>query len=105
MPAEEQDRISGPSTASGDADTTVAGYGLGLYFADRLVPGAARRVGVESPIRPGRAAWLRASGCGYRSRAAGPEEDDDAPWLDAPPAPHADERSADAADGADLSGR
>ena len=42
VPAEEQEHIFESFHRVGDVETAVAGYGLGLYFAERLDPRAAR---------------------------------------------------------------
>ncbi len=50
VPAEEQARIFESFHRVGDVETAVAGYGLGLYFADRLIRAQHGTVGVESPV-------------------------------------------------------
>lgn len=50
IPAEEHGRIFQSFHRIGSADTTTHGYGLGLYFAERLVGAMGGTIGVESPI-------------------------------------------------------
>ena len=50
VPPEEQDLIFESFHRVGDEDTTVRGYGLGLYFADRLVRAMGGAIEVESPV-------------------------------------------------------
>jgi two-component system sensor histidine kinase KdpD len=52
VPAEEQELIFESFHRIGDDDTTVRGYGLGLYFADRLIRAMGGDITVESPVRP-----------------------------------------------------
>ena len=52
VPAEEQGLIFGSFHQLGAADTTVRGYGLGLYFADRLIRAMGGEIAVESPVWP-----------------------------------------------------
>jgi signal transduction histidine kinase len=54
VPAEEQALIFESFHRIGDDDTTVRGYGLGLYFADRLLRAMGGTVRVESPAWPDR---------------------------------------------------
>ena len=51
--ADEQARIFESFHRVGDADASVAGHGLGLYFADRLIRAQHGAIGVQSPLRPG----------------------------------------------------
>ena len=50
VPADEQARIFESFHRIGEVETTVAGYGLGLYFVDRLIRAQHGTVGVESPV-------------------------------------------------------
>jgi two-component system sensor histidine kinase KdpD len=50
VPADEQALIFESFHRVGDEDTTVGGYGLGLYFADRLLRAMGGRIGVRSPV-------------------------------------------------------
>ena len=52
VPPEEHELIFQSFHRIGDDDTTVRGYGLGLYFADRLVRAMGGGIAVESPVRP-----------------------------------------------------
>jgi signal transduction histidine kinase len=52
VPPEEQKLIFESFHRIGDVETTVRGYGLGLYFADRLIRAMGGAVAVESPVRP-----------------------------------------------------
>jgi signal transduction histidine kinase len=66
----------------GDIDKEGAGYGLGLYFAERLIRAQHGTIGVESPLRPdspdrGSSFWFR-----LPVAQAGPDEDDEAQWFD-----------------------
>jgi len=56
VPPEEQALIFQSFHRIGDDDTTVQGYGLGLYFADRLVRAMGGSVSIESPVWPDPAA-------------------------------------------------
>ena len=56
VPAEEQARIFQSFHRVGDRDTTTNGYGLGLYFADKLVAAMGGTIGVTSPLWPDAAA-------------------------------------------------
>jgi signal transduction histidine kinase len=50
VPPEEQDKIFRSFHRVGDDETTVKGYGLGLYFADKLVRVQHGTIRVESPV-------------------------------------------------------
>jgi signal transduction histidine kinase len=50
VPPEEQDKIFHSFHRVGDDETTVKGYGLGLYFADKLVRVQHGAIRVESPV-------------------------------------------------------
>jgi signal transduction histidine kinase len=52
VPSDEQGRIFQSFHRIGDNDTTATGYGLGLYFAEKLVGAMGGTIRVESPIRP-----------------------------------------------------
>jgi signal transduction histidine kinase len=56
VPPEEHELIFESFHRIGDDDTTVQGYGLGLYFVDRLVRAMGGSVAIESPIWPDAAA-------------------------------------------------
>jgi len=56
VPPEEQELIFQSFHRIGDDDTTVQGYGLGLYFADRLMRAMGGTVAIESPVWPDPAA-------------------------------------------------
>lgn len=56
VPAEQHDRIFRSFHRLGDDETTVKGYGLGLYFADRLVRAQHGSIEVRSPVWPDAAA-------------------------------------------------
>lgn len=56
VPPEEQERIFQSFHRIGADDATVRGYGLGLYFADKLVAAMGGAIGVESPAWPDDAA-------------------------------------------------
>jgi signal transduction histidine kinase len=56
VPPEEHELIFQSFHRIGDDDTTVQGYGLGLYFADRLVRAMGGSVAIESPVWPDAAA-------------------------------------------------
>ena len=84
VPQHEQARIFQSFHRVGDIDREVAGYGLGLYFAERLIRAQHGTIGVESPLRPGGAEpgscfWFR-----LPIAQGGPDEDDDARWFDDP---------------------
>ena len=49
VPQDEQGRIFQSFHRIGDRDTTTSGYGLGLYFAERLVDAMGGTIRVESP--------------------------------------------------------
>jgi signal transduction histidine kinase len=98
VPVEEQSRIFESFHRIGDADTSVAGHGLGLYFAERLIRAQHGAIGVQSPLRPGADApgsrfWVRVP------IAAGAPDEDDVPLLPDDPAPP--DRSAASPGGAD----
>jgi two-component system sensor histidine kinase KdpD len=50
VPPEEQDQIFRSFHRLGDAETTTKGYGLGLYFADKLIGALGGAITVESPV-------------------------------------------------------
>lgn len=50
VPPEEQDKIFHSFHRVGDDETTVKGYGLGLYFADKLVRVQHGTIRVQSPV-------------------------------------------------------
>lgn len=52
VPPEEHDRIFRSFHRLGDAETTTKGYGLGLYFADKLLRAQGGTIAVESPVWP-----------------------------------------------------
>ncbi|HEX5149222.1 MAG TPA: HAMP domain-containing sensor histidine kinase [Candidatus Limnocylindrales bacterium] len=52
VPASEQDQIFSSFYRLGDTETTTSGYGLGLYFADKLVRAQQGEIAVESPVWP-----------------------------------------------------
>lgn len=52
VPAPERDQIFGSFYRLGDTETTTTGYGLGLYFADKLVRAQQGDIAVESPVWP-----------------------------------------------------
>ena len=52
VPPDDQDQIFRSFHRLGDAETTTKGYGLGLYFADKLISALGGSIGVESPIWP-----------------------------------------------------
>jgi signal transduction histidine kinase len=52
VPPAERDRIFQSFHQVGDRDTTTTGYGLGLYFAEKLVGAMGGSIRVESPVRP-----------------------------------------------------
>jgi signal transduction histidine kinase len=56
VPREEQERIFQSFHRIGADDATVRGYGLGLYFADKLVAAMGGAIRVESPAWPDPAA-------------------------------------------------
>ena len=87
VPIEEQSRIFESFHRIGDADTSVAGHGLGLYFAERLILAQHGAIGVQSPLRPGADSpgsrfWVRVP-----IAAGAPDEEDEVPFLADPPAP------------------
>lgn len=50
VPPEEQDKIFRSFHRVGDDEATVKGYGLGLYFADKLVRAQQGTIWVDSPV-------------------------------------------------------
>ena len=50
VPADEQERIFQSFHQVGDRDTTTVGYGLGLYFAEKLLRAMDGEIRVESPV-------------------------------------------------------
>jgi signal transduction histidine kinase len=52
VPPEEQEQIFRSFHRLGDAETTTKGYGLGLYFADKLMGALGGTIVVDSPVRP-----------------------------------------------------
>jgi signal transduction histidine kinase len=56
VPPEEHDQIFRSFHRLGDAETTTKGYGLGLYFADKLLRAQGGTIAVESPAWPDEAA-------------------------------------------------
>jgi signal transduction histidine kinase len=80
VPPEEQARIFQSFHRVGDVDSTVSGYGLGLYFADRLVRALQGAIGVESPLHPGTAAPGARFWFTVPIAHGAPGEDDDVPW-------------------------
>ena len=50
VPSDEQAQIFRSFHRLGDAETTTKGYGLGLYFADKLIIALGGSITVESPI-------------------------------------------------------
>lgn len=56
VPPDEQGRIFQSFHQVGERDTTTTGYGLGLYFAEKLVGAMGGTIRVESPVRPDPAA-------------------------------------------------
>ncbi len=56
VPREERALIFESFHRVGDDDTTVRGYGLGLYFADRLLRAMGGSIAIESPVHPDPAA-------------------------------------------------
>ena len=56
VPPDEQGRIFQSFHQVGERDTTTRGYGLGLYFAEKLIGAMGGTIRVESPIRPDPAA-------------------------------------------------
>jgi signal transduction histidine kinase len=81
VPADEQARIFESFHRVGDVETSVTGYGLGLYFADRLIRAQHGSIGVTSPVGaadpPGASFWFRVPIAG-----GAPDEDDDVPWSE-----------------------
>ena len=56
VPPEERDQIFRSFHRLGDTETTTKGYGLGLYFADKLLRAQGGTIAVESPVWPDEAA-------------------------------------------------
>ena len=54
VPPEEQEHIFESFHRVGEVETAVPGYGLGLYFAERLIRAQHGTIGVESPLGPAR---------------------------------------------------
>jgi signal transduction histidine kinase len=52
VPPEEHDQIFRSFHRVGDVETTTKGYGLGLYFADKLLRAQGGTIAVESPVWP-----------------------------------------------------
>ena len=52
VPASERDQIFTSFYRLGDTETTTIGYGLGLYFADKLVRAQQGEIALESPAWP-----------------------------------------------------
>jgi signal transduction histidine kinase len=52
VPPDEQGRIFQSFHQVGDRDTTTVGYGLGLYFAEKLIDAMGGTIRVESPAWP-----------------------------------------------------
>ena len=81
VPADEQERIFESFHRVGEIETAVSGYGLGLYFAERLIHAQHGTIGVESPLaRPagnGSRFWFRVP-----IARGGPDEEDDASWSE-----------------------
>jgi two-component system sensor histidine kinase KdpD len=81
VPAEEQAHIFESFHRVGDIETAVPGYGLGLYFAERLIRAQHGSMGVESPVgparHPGSRFWFQVP-----IARGGPDEDDEAPWME-----------------------
>jgi signal transduction histidine kinase len=80
VPPEEQARIFQSFHRVGDVDSTVSGYGLGLYFADRLVRALHGAIGVESPLHPDTAAPGARFWFTVPIAHGAPGEEDDVPW-------------------------
>jgi Osmosensitive K+ channel histidine kinase len=76
VPPDERDLIFRSFHRVGGDDTTVAGYGLGLYFADKLTRAQHGTIHVESPAWP----WGEAPGSRFvvtlPIAGAGPDEGD-----------------------------
>ncbi len=66
VPADEQERIFQSFHRVGDRDATSSGYGLGLYFAEKLIDAMGGTIGVESPV------WADPAAPGTRFRFALP---------------------------------
>jgi signal transduction histidine kinase len=52
VPASEREQIFRSFYRLGDTETPTSGYGLGLYFADKLVRAQQGEIAVESPVWP-----------------------------------------------------
>lgn len=52
IPAEDQEQIFRSFHRLGDAETPTKGYGLGLYFVDKLITALGGKISVESPVWP-----------------------------------------------------
>ena len=52
VPPDEQERIFRSFHRIGDRDANAGGYGLGLYFARKLIDAMGGAIRVESPVRP-----------------------------------------------------
>ena len=50
VPLEDQEQIFRSFHRLGDTETTTKGYGLGLYFADKLITALGGTITVESPV-------------------------------------------------------
>jgi signal transduction histidine kinase len=79
VPPEEHELIFQSFHRIGDDDETVQGYGLGLYFADRLVRAMGGRVAIESPVWPDTAAPGSRFTVTLPVAADGPPGSDDGP--------------------------
>jgi signal transduction histidine kinase len=81
VPAEEQEHIFESFHRVGEVETAAPGYGLGLYFAERLIRAQHGTIGVESPLgtagTPGSRFWFQVP-----VARGGPDEDDEAPWVE-----------------------
>ena len=66
IPAESQAKVFRSFDRLGDAETQVAGYGLGLYFAERLIEAQGGTISLESP------AWHDGGNPGARFSVAVP---------------------------------
>lgn len=82
IPVGEQARIFDSFHRIGDRDTTTRGYGLGLYFVERLTTAMGGTVAVASPIRPDPAAP------GTRFTVTLPVAPDEPPGADDEPGAH-----------------
>lgn len=96
VPESERDQIFSSFYRLGDTETTATGYGLGLYFADKLVRAQQGEISVESP------AWPEGPQPGSRfivTLPIAPPDPDDPDWGRAPdpgnapsPSPSPEER-------------